>query len=345
MNVLLTSVGRRSYLVNYFKEALGGNGKVVCTNMFGHAAGMVAADIALISPPAYHPEYIPFLVDLCNTYDIRLLCSLHDLDIYVLSQDQQWLIDMDIANTLPTAEWGRITLDKYECSKLLAKEGISVPRTTLCIDSALSDLKNGELHFPLILKARTGFGSFGLTKCANENELISSFNSVAAQAVAQGLNRFIELPEDEMVLIQQAINGREVCIGILNDLNGSFCSHFACEVHSMRGGESDWVTSIDRSVHLKTAQKLSWLTRHKGIWGADLLQDGDEWKVIDLNPRFTGDYPFHHLAGANAPGAILSWCAGKKAPNHFFSHSPGITGFKDITPRIVSNPRSIVQSE
>ena len=32
MNVLLSSVGRRAYLVNYFKEELEGRGKGICSN-------------------------------------------------------------------------------------------------------------------------------------------------------------------------------------------------------------------------------------------------------------------------------------------------------------------------
>ena len=32
MNILLTSAGRRTYLVEYFKEALAGHGKVYASN-------------------------------------------------------------------------------------------------------------------------------------------------------------------------------------------------------------------------------------------------------------------------------------------------------------------------
>lgn len=32
MNILLTSAGRRTYLVEYFKKALGGQGKVYASN-------------------------------------------------------------------------------------------------------------------------------------------------------------------------------------------------------------------------------------------------------------------------------------------------------------------------
>lgn len=337
MNVLLTSVGRRSYLVNYFKSALKGKGQVIGANMFGNTAGMVAADIAIITPPAYHPEYIPLLTEVCHKYNVGLLCSLHDLDVYMLSQDQQWLSDAGIAHTLPTAEWGRISLDKYESTNLLDQKGIPVPKTTVSLTGALEAIRNGEMRFPLIVKARAGFGSLGLAKCHNERNLKAAYGAAAEQALASDSNQYIPFPEHGSVLIQQALGGREVCVGIVNDLNGVYRAHFACEVHSMRSGESDWATSLDREPYTVIAKRLSELTGHRGVWGVDLINDNGIYKAIDINPRFTGDYPFHHLAGANLPAALLEWASGRKAPDCYFSSKPGITGFKDLMPKMANH--------
>nr|WP_156940938.1 ATP-grasp domain-containing protein [Halomonas halodenitrificans] len=320
--------------MNYFKAALKGKGQVVGANMFGNAAGMVAADISIITPPAKHPEYIPFLTEVCQKNDIELLCSLHDLDVYILSQDQQWLSEAGIAHTLPTAEWGRISLDKYESTNLLKQKGISVPKTTVSLATALEAIRNDEMRFPLIVKARAGFGSLGLAKCHNESELQAAYNTAAEQALASGSNQYIPLPEHEMVLVQQAISGREVCLGIVNDLNGAYRAHFACEVHSMRSGESDWATSLDREPFVATARAFSGLTKHRGIWGVDFLEDEGVYKAIDINPRFTGDYPFHHLAGSNVPAALLAWASGEEAGADYFHSIPQVTGFKDLVPAI-----------
>jgi len=339
MNILLTSVGRRGYLVNYFKEALNGRGRVVGANMFSQAAGMIAADIAVVSPPANHADYIPFIADICKQYEIGLLCSLHDLDVYILSQNQQWLAEAGIAHTLPSAEWGRISLDKYECSTLLQSHGIAVPKTMVNLENALEAVRNGEMQFPLVVKARAGFGSLGLAKCNSETELETAYSAANTQALVSGSNHYLPLPEHEMVVIQQAITGREVCVGILNDFTGTYRAHFACEVHAMRSGESDWATSIEREPHTEMAKKFSKLTQHKGIWGVDFLQDGEIFRVIDVNPRFTGDYPFHHLAGAGAPQALISWAVSAEPPASCYSSTPGIQSFKDLVPTLAKNTR------
>ena len=69
MNVLITSVGRRNYIVDYFKEALGGRGKVIAVNSIADTSGMIAADEYCIAPKILSDEYISFL----STTEQRLL--------------------------------------------------------------------------------------------------------------------------------------------------------------------------------------------------------------------------------------------------------------------------------
>ncbi len=304
--------------------------------MFANAAGMLASDIQVVTPPANHPEYVPVLRELCKKYEIGLLCSLHDLDVYMLSQDQQWLEDADIKHTLPSADWGRITLDKYECTKLLESHRIPVPKTTVHLEEAMQSVRSGEWRFPLIVKARIGFGSLGLAKCNDEAELRVAFHTAGEQIQASGSGAYLGLPINESVLIQEAISGKEICLGIVNDLNGRYRSHFACEVQAMRAGESDWAVSIERECHHNTAKRFSKLTNHMGIWGVDCLDDEGTFRVIDVNPRFTGDYAFHHLAGADIPRALVSWAKGSTAPQECFDSQPGIQGYKDLVPTVAT---------
>lgn len=53
MNILFTCAGRRNYLINYFKEALNGDGKVYATDMSMTAPSLVDADVAIQVPAIY----------------------------------------------------------------------------------------------------------------------------------------------------------------------------------------------------------------------------------------------------------------------------------------------------
>lgn len=336
-NILLTSVGRRSYLVDYFKQALGGRGQVIGINMFADAAGMQAADIALVSPPANSDEYLPFILDVCQRYEIGFLCSLHDLDVFMLSKHHQQLDAAGIVNALPSEEWGRITLDKYECTKVFEQAGIGVPWTSLSLDEAITELSGGRIRYPLIVKARVGFGSLGLKRCHNESELREAYRGASQQVEASGATHYIDLPPSECVIIQEVIQGAEICIGVVNDLKGNYQTHFACEIHTMRAGESDWATSLAREAVGELPHKVSQLTRHAGIWGIDCLSDQGTLKVIDVNPRFTGDYPFHHLAGANIPAALLALVEGETPDPAWFRSNSGIKFYKDLVPKVAEH--------
>ena len=53
MNVMLTSVGRRAYMVKYFKEVLGEGGKVYVCNSDDKSIAFKYADEKVISPLIY----------------------------------------------------------------------------------------------------------------------------------------------------------------------------------------------------------------------------------------------------------------------------------------------------
>jgi hypothetical protein len=78
LNVVLTSVERRGYLVKYFKDVIGGRGVVIATNSHPDATGMIAADIGFVVPRANEPGFIDALLDICSRHSVKLLLSLND---------------------------------------------------------------------------------------------------------------------------------------------------------------------------------------------------------------------------------------------------------------------------
>ena len=62
MNILLTCVGRRSYMVEYFKEAIGDKYKVIGVNSDSESTGMAIVDKAYIVPKVNSRKYIPKLI-------------------------------------------------------------------------------------------------------------------------------------------------------------------------------------------------------------------------------------------------------------------------------------------
>ena len=91
MNILLSSVGRRNYLVSYFQEALKGKGKVLAIDADPNAAALQAADEAFVAPRFNDPNYLKFVLDICRMREVTLLISLNDLELPLLAREKESL--------------------------------------------------------------------------------------------------------------------------------------------------------------------------------------------------------------------------------------------------------------
>ena len=338
MNVLLTSVGRRSYLVSYFREALRGRGRVIVTNTHADTSGMNEADVAIIVPPSQDPSYINVIEDICRDYDVGMLCSLHDIDVFVLAQHRNRLVGAGVIPILPDPEWARICLDKYECGLKLRESGLEVPWTSISLEETMEALDKNLVRLPLMMKPRMGFGSLRQHPCRSLAELEVLHRQICDELERSIVHQFLPGLSDTSVLIQEFIDGKEYRLNLVNDLEGQYATHFACEVHAMRAGESDVATTVDPDFFGDIPIRLSQLTRHPGIFGIDIMRHGGVPKIIDINPRFTGEYPFMHLAGANIPAALLAWAWGEEPESEWLKPEVGIRGYKKLVPVRVIEP-------
>ena len=332
MNVLLTAAGRRTYLVRYFRDALSGKGIVIAANSKSDAPAMSIADQAVKVPPSFHPEYAEAVEAACRRFEISLLSSCHDLDIVALAPLGFRLRSAGVTALLPDPDWALLCLDKFKLGSRLRAAGFDVPWASVSLDETRTALACGEIRFPLLLKARLGYGSLGLRRCENMDQLEWLHRHTSAQLRDSAVDRVLPLPPQERVLIQAVLHGREFCVDIVHDLEGRYAAHFVCEVHAMRAGESDSATTVHRDALGDLPLRFSRLTGHVGIWGLDVIVDSGRAALIDVNPRFAGNYPFQHVAGANVPAALIAWARGVEPDPAWLRPAVGVSGYKDLVP-------------
>ena len=87
MNILLTSVGRRGYLCQYFKKELSGIGNLLAANS-DYTPALSLADEYVISPLISSSEYIPFLLEYACKHKISAIIPLFDIDARTLAQHE-----------------------------------------------------------------------------------------------------------------------------------------------------------------------------------------------------------------------------------------------------------------
>lgn len=180
MNILLTSVGRRSYLVEYFKEALEDKGKVYVANSIDSPAFQYA-DEHVITPLIYEKNYIKFLKEYCLNNNIKVIISLFDIDLLILSRHKKEFEKMGIQVIVSNKNVIEICNDKWKTFLFLKENNFNVPKTYIEMKDVYKELKNESINFPLILKPRWGMGSIGIYEADNIEELNIFYKKIERQ--------------------------------------------------------------------------------------------------------------------------------------------------------------------
>lgn len=332
MNILLTSAGRRSYLVQYFQQALkqAGTGGLVHAANSCPAASFAAADRQVITPLIYDEAYIPFLLDYCRRWEIGMVIPLFDIDVPVLAAHRQEFTQAGAVLVTANEAEARLCNDKWATCQFLEQEGLPVPKTYLTWTKALEEVKQGRVSWPLIIKPRWGMGSLGIFQADNAQEL-EILTEKSRQAVRRSYLKYeAQADLDHCLLIQEKLEGREFGLDVINDLQGRWQSTIVKEKLAMRAGETDQARTVENPRLEELGRKIGTRLGHRGNLDMDVMEANGQYYILEMNARFGGGYPFSHGAGVNLPLALIQWAQGREVPRELLSARPGVLAFKDI---------------
>ena len=157
--VLFTCAGQRVDIVTAFKRA---GARTVATDVNRLAPALYHADAHAFVPRVDDPQYVPTLRALVHEHDISLIVPLTDLDHGVLSRAKD---ELGALVLLPEPAIVDALADKWLAHLLFEELGIGSPPTWLPGDLP------ADLEFPVLVKARHGFGSRGIYRCEDAREL------------------------------------------------------------------------------------------------------------------------------------------------------------------------------
>ncbi|MCI6360374.1 MAG: ATP-grasp domain-containing protein [Eubacterium coprostanoligenes] len=330
LNILLTSVGRRSYLVKYFKNELNGIGKVFVSNSSDLSPAFQVADDYVVTPLIYDDNYIPFLLNYCKINNITVIISLFDIDLPILSKNKKLFEENGINVIVSDYEVIEKCNDKYLTYKFLVNNGLNAPKTYTDINQARNDLRNKKLDFPLFVKPRWGMGSISVYSADNMEELEVFYNKVKRELCNSYLKYESAIDIDNAVLIQEKLNGQEYGLDIINDLNGDYQNTIIKKKIAMRSGETDCAITVENEKLNRLGKLLSNLLKHVANLDVDVfLIDGHPF-ILEMNARFGGGYPFSHMAGVNLPKAIIKWLMGENLETDILKDEINVLSQKDI---------------
>ena len=283
--VLFTCAGQRVDIVTAFKRA---GARTLATDVNPLAPALYHADEHAFVPRVTDPGYVAALRALVEAQDIALIVPLTDLDHGVLARARDELGGALVL--LPAPEIVDALADKWLAHQLFVDRGIGSPPTWL--PGALPD----ELEFPVLVKARRGFGSRGIYRCADRAEL-----------------DFFLRYTDHDSMVQAACAGEEFSIDVFCDLDGRCLNAVPRTMIESKGGESIKGRTIRDAELIEVGRHVSETLELVGPANIQCFREPDgSHRVTDINPRFGGAFPLPTAAGSRYPELALALAAGER---------------------------------
>ncbi|TYA71822.1 ATP-grasp domain-containing protein [Seonamhaeicola marinus] len=328
-NILFTCAGRRNYLINYFKEALKGRGKIIAVDSQELATALIDADVSICVPNVNDKNYLKSLVEIVETYSVKAVISLNDFELPILSKNKEIFEKIGAKVIVSNTDVINVAFDKWETHNFIKRIGLNSPKTYINLDQALSDIEKGNLTFPIVLKPRFGSGSLSIEHVEDIEELKLTYQLLSLKlkkSVLQDVQKNTIVNETEFILIQEKLQGKEFGFDVVNDFNGEYFGMFVREKLSMRNGETDKAVSVIDDSFDEVGKLISKSLKHIGTVDGDAFVCNGQIYVLELNPRFGGGYPFSHHAGANISAVYVNWIIdGEDAlPFEHINYKPGV---------------------
>jgi carbamoyl-phosphate synthase large subunit len=283
--VLFTCAGQRVDIVTAFGRA---GARTIAADVNPLAPALYHADVFELVPRIADQAYVPTLAELVLEHDVRLLVPLTDLDQVLLAERRA---ELDPALVLlPDVDVVRSMNDKYAAHELFEASGIPSPQSWL--PEALPE----ELPFPVLVKAREGFGSRHIYRARDRGELDFFLGYTPVPSMVQAL-----------------CQGEEFSIDVFCDLDGRCLNAIPRTMIESKGGESIKGRTIHDSELIEHGRLVA---EALGLVGPANIQcfrePSGRLEVTDVNPRFGGAFPLPLAAGSRYPELALALAGGER---------------------------------
>ena len=282
--VLLTCAGQRVDIVSAFGRA---GAETIAADVNPLAPALYAAGRHFLAPRIEDPGYIPSLAAAVAEHGVELILPLTDLDMTILARNRERLGALVL---LPPVEVAERTNDKFVTHLFLQERGIGSPAAWL------PDELPADLPYPVLVKARRGFGSRNIFRAESREELDFFLARTPAES-----------------FVQEVCAGEEFSMDVFCDLEGQCLNSIPRTMIESKGGESIKGMTIADEELVALGRDVS---EALGVVGPATVQcfrsaPGD-CRVTDVNLRFGGAFPLALAAGGEYPALALALARGER---------------------------------
>ena len=308
MNILLTSVGRRHYLVDFLRKHLNSNDKIISINSKNTSTAKNNSNYFYLSPEVKTKKYIEFVKSIIRKHKVKIIIPLLDIDAKKLSENFDVFKRSNVTLIAPPQNITKILVDKYKLFNFLTKNKIDCPKSYISKKEFFKDLKLNKIKYPVILKPRLGTSAKFIAKVNNKKELIFFY-----KFLTENVNKsfFGKKNDKQSILIQQYIQGKEFGLDLFNSIKKEYVFHLLKEKILISNGETQICKVSNNNISI-LSKKISRILLHNFMVDIDILKKRGKYYIIDINPRIGGGYPFTHFAGCDMIKYLISQIKNKK---------------------------------
>lgn len=294
MNILILSAGTRNKIVQYFVEALAGNGVVVATDCSNLAPAIYEADKYYIVPKMTDEGYIDVIFDICKKEKISGVLSLIDPELSLLAENKEKFEEIGTTVIGSSYELCEMSLDKFKMFNWLDEHGYNCAKSYMDKEKFYEDLDRGTAKFPVFVKPARGSASIAISKVYDKETVDLLFS------------------HDQDLMIQEFLDGQEIGADVYIDmLSGEPVSIFTKKKLKMRAGETDKAVSFKNERLFELISKFVKQAGYRGQIDIDVFEINGEYYISEVNPRFGGGYPHAFESGADHMKLIVNNLEGK----------------------------------
>lgn len=251
-------------------------------------------DKIYVVPKAEDPTYIPEIAKICHTENVNVIFPCTDPELERLSDSIDKVTDSGIKVIISPSNTIKICRDKW-----LAYDYLS--RHLPMAKSALPELGiKKALQFtglPAIVKPRKGWGSRQTVKIESVEEARSVVTRIPAP------------------VIQTYLTGAEYTVDCLADRSGKVICIVPRRRVKILGGISFQGITVRYEALIELGKKVAKHLKFAGPFNFQVINNNEEPKIVEINPRFSGAGILSVMAGANIPYLALRGILNMKIPS------------------------------
>lgn len=282
MRILITGAGGAAAISVW--KSLQHEHTLFMADMDPCAAGLylVPSEQRLIIPSGKSPAFADTLLNHCKRLQIDALIATVDAELIPLAKEAEQFKQAGTFVPLCTPQVLTTCLDKYQLL-LQCQAHVAVPQFMLLTEDSLPTIH----RFPQFAKPRTGAGSTGAKYIHSSNDLLT-------------------LPLDGSYLVQEVLPGEEFSV----DTYTTTTHQVIAAVTRLRMKIDSGIAVASRTLHVpELIDMATTVAKQVGLRYVANIQfkrsEDGQFKLLEINPRFSGTLPLTTAAGVDIPKLLL----------------------------------------